>query len=127
MINAPRILCAAAALLAASACNQPAPETVDSTAPDPLASQLANAALVELPPAMTATKTFRCKDNSLVVVDFFAGNRQVNLRPKPDASPIQLRAETEGGAFTGGGYTVTGTEASITLTAPGKAALTCRT
>lgn len=121
------IVAAATVLLGVSACNQPQPETVDATAPDPMASQLANAAPVELPPAMTATKTFRCKDNSLVSVDFFAGEKQVNLRPTPDASPVMLRSETAGGPYTGGGYTLSGSQTNITLAKPGGASLTCRT
>ena len=56
------LLPAAAALLALAACNnKPAqPEVVD-TNPDPMATQLANRAPVELPPAIKAEKTFRCK------------------------------------------------------------------
>ncbi len=34
--------------------------------PDPMADELANAAPVELPPSIAASKTYRCKDNSLV-------------------------------------------------------------
>src|SRR3546814_4616849 len=55
---------AAAAILVLAGCQQKA-ETVTTTAPDPMAAELANAAPVELPPSMKASVAFRCKDNSL--------------------------------------------------------------
>ena len=38
--------------------------------PDPMANAAANAGAVELPPAITASKTYRCKDNSLAYIDW---------------------------------------------------------
>ena len=115
---------AAVAALSLAACENK-PETVTSTAPDPMASQLANAAPVELPPALRASKTFRCKDNSLFYVDFFQGDKQANVRAEANGTPIQLKAENAGDPLTGGGYTVVGDEKSITLTAPGKGSQKC--
>ena len=80
--------------LALAACE---PETIDGNKrPDPMADQLANAAPVELPPAIAASKTYRCKDNSLVQIDWLAqdkgayvhGNGQEQTHLKP-AEPVE--------------------------------------
>ncbi|WP_374943341.1 hypothetical protein [Sphingomonas sp.] len=119
------------ALLAAaslSGCNsQPsAPEVVDAN-PDPMKTVLANAAPVELPPAIKADKSFRCKDNSLIYVAFFEGDKQVNVRTKQDGPPTRLTAPAAGEPLTAeGGWKLTGTPASITVTTPGKPSQTCR-
>lgn len=119
-------LSAAAALFSLAACNN-APETVDTRAPDPMASQLANAAPVEMPPPLKASVTFRCQPgNVLVYVDFFGGDTQANLRTEANAAPIRLTAPEAGQPFVGDGYTVEGTPTSVTYTAPGKPALSCK-
>ncbi|MGK6320606.1 hypothetical protein [Sphingomonas sp. DT-204] len=116
---------AAAALLPLAACNNQ-PEVVDTRSKDPLAEQIKNAPPVELPPAMEASVTFRCKDNSLVYVDFFQGHKQANLRTDKAGSPIQLKADAEGNPYQGDGYTMTGDKKQIDLTAPGKGAQSCK-
>ena len=118
-------IAAAAALIALSACNENKPEEVSGTAPDPMASQLANAAPVQLPPAMTASVTFRCKDNSLAYVDFFKGNTEMHLRLAKGDTPIILKADKDGDPLKGDGYTVTGDQDKISLTKPGGSALEC--
>ncbi|WP_443026032.1 hypothetical protein [Sphingomonas sp. PB2P19] len=118
---------AVAALLALAACNsKPAsPEVVDNN-PDPMANTLANAAPVELPPAIKAEQTLRCKDNTLVYVTFFEGDKQVNVRTKQGGTPTKLVAPTAGAPMTAeGGWSMTGDQASVTLTQPGKSAQTC--
>jgi hypothetical protein len=121
-----RILPAAAvALLALSACQNKA-EEVTSTAPDPMASQLANRAPVELPPMMTADVTFRCKDQSLVYVDFFQGDKQLLVKTTKEGTPVKLTAENAGDPYKADGYEATGTPKSITLTVPGKPAQVCK-
>lgn len=117
-------IAAAAAALSLAAC-KPEPQVIDTRAPDPLASELANAAPVELPPAMKASVSFRCKDNSLVFVDFFQGDKQANLRTKKDGAPIQLKAEEAGQPLTAEGYSLTGDQENITLKQPGKDELSC--
>ena len=118
--------------LALAACE---PETIDGNErPDPMASELANAAPVELPPAIAASKTYRCKDNSLVQIDWLAqdkgayvhgdGQTQTHLKP---AEPVEGQpASTDLTAE--GGYVLKGnaTAASVTLAVPGKAAQVCR-
>ena len=115
---------AVAALLVLAACNsKPAsPEVLDSN-PDPMATTLANAAPVELPPAIKSEKTLRCKDNTLVYVTFFQGDKQANVRTKEGGTPTKLVAEVAGAPKTAeGGWSMTGGETSVTLTQPGKSA-----
>ena len=122
------LLLPAAALLALAACNSKpsTPEVLDSN-PDPMATQLANAGAIELPPAIKAEKTLRCKDNSLVYVTFFQGDKQAFVRTAKDGSPTTLNAANAGDPLVAdGGWKLTGTPASITLEQPGKGALTCK-
>ena len=88
---------AVAALLALAACNsKPAtPEVLDSN-PDPMANTLANAAPVELPPAIKSEKTLRCKDNSLLYVTFFQGDKQAVVRTKKDGPATTLKSDVAG-------------------------------
>jgi hypothetical protein len=125
MKSLPLMTAAAALAFTLGACQKSQPEVIDTTAPDPMASKLANAAPVELPPAITATVSFRCKDNSLVSVDFFKGNTQANLHLKKGETPIILKADKDGDPLTGNGYTLTGNQDKITLTEPGKGPLEC--
>lgn len=124
-----RILASAAALalLSLAACGDNQPQVVDSRARDPMAEALKNATAVELPPSIERAVTFRCQPgNSLIYVDFFQGRTLANLRTEQNAAPVQLRAPEAGQPFVGNGYTISGTPESITYTAPGRSALTCR-
>ncbi len=114
------------AVLFLAACNQK-PEVLEQ--PDDMKAELATAKPVELPPALIASKSYRCKDNSVVYIDFFAGDKQANLRTKKDGTPIQLKAEQGGQPLVAdGGYSLTGTATSseITLAQPGIASETCK-
>ena len=122
MKNAPFLL---VALLALPSCGKPETEVID-TNPDPMANQLAQAAPVELPPAIKADKTLRCKDNSLVYVTFFEGDKQAVVRTEQGGTPTMLKAAAAGEPLMAeGGFEMTGTPASVTLATPGKAAQTC--
>src|SRR4028118_1193527 len=61
----------AASLVLAACSNEP--EVVD-TNPDPMKEELAKAGPVEAPPMIQASRTYRCKDNSLVYIDFYTNN-----------------------------------------------------
>ena len=118
---------AVAALLVLAACNSKpaAPEVLDSN-PDPMANTLANAAPVELPPAIKSEATLRCKDNSLLFVTFFEGDKQAVVRTKKDGPATTLKSAVAGAPKTAdGGWSMTGSDTNVTLTAPGKAAQTC--
>lgn len=116
-----------ASLLALAACNsQPdQPEVID-TNPDPMASTLANAGPIELPPAIKADKTMRCKDSSLVYVTFFEGDKQAVVRTEKGGTPTMLKADDAAKPLTSeGGWSLTGSTTEIQLTQPGKGALSC--
>ncbi|MEZ0495718.1 hypothetical protein [Sphingomonas sp. IW22] len=117
-------LAAAAAALSLAACNNE-PEVIDTRPRDPYAAELANAAPVELPPAMKASVSFRCKDNSLLYVDFFQGDKLANLRTEKGGTPTALTAEEAGQPLTAEGYSLTGDEENITVKVPGKDEMTC--
>jgi hypothetical protein len=119
-----RITAAIAALLSVTAC-QNEPEVVDSGGPDPHADALANAAPVELPPAIAASRTYRCKDNSLVYIDFYTNNT-AQYRTEQAGTPTQLTATGEGQPYTAEGYSVSANAAQINLTAPGKGTQSCK-
>ena len=122
----------ALSVLALAACNNE--PIVGGERPDPMADELANAAPVELPPAIAASKTYRCKDNSLVQIDWLAqdkgayvhgeGTAQTHLKP---AVPVEGQpASTDLTAE--GGFVLKGNAAASTvnLTLPGKAAQACK-
>ncbi len=119
-------LTAVAALAMLSACNNnDEPEVVGGPA-DPMASQLANAAPVELPPSVKNSYQYRCKDNSLVFVDFLSDDKTANLRTEKDGSPTKLTAAEAGQPFEANGFKVDGSGKQVTITLPGKSALSCK-
>ena len=130
MIRKLSFIAAGAALL--GACNSE-PEVVGGQ-PDPMEDQLANAAPVELPPAIAASKTYRCKDNSLVQIDWLAQNKgayvhgdgqaQTHLKPAEpvEGQPVSTDLTAEGGYVLKGNATAS----TVTLTLPGKATQSCR-
>lgn len=115
---------AALALFALAACNNK-PTEVTSVAPDPNAAELKKRAPVELPPSIKAEATLRCKDNSLVYVTFFDGDKQALVKATETGTPVKLTAEKAGDPLKADGYVLTGTPKSVTLTQPGKAAQVC--
>jgi hypothetical protein len=115
-----------AALVTLSGCGQKEPEVVDMN-PDPQAAELAKAAPVELPPSIQASRTYRCKDNSLVYIDFYTNNTAIVRKTKGGEPPVStLTAETPGGAYTAEGYSVSGNSDQVTYSAPGKGSQSCK-
>lgn len=118
-------LTTAAALLALAACSKPEPEIVD-TNPDPMANEIANAAPVELPPAVTDSGIYRCKDNSVVYVDFLGDKSSANVRTAKDGTPVQVKAPAAGETMTGeGGFSVSGSGKTVQIAVNGGAAQSC--
>ena len=121
-----------AGAIALAACE---PETIRADErPDPMKDELAKAAPVELPPAIAASKTYRCKDNSLVRIDWLAQNKgayvhgdgQAQTHVKP-AEPVDGKpASTD--LVADGGYVLKGDPkaATINVTLPGKGAQSCK-
>lgn len=117
---------AAAALIALGACNKTnEPEVID-TNPDPMASEIANAAPVELPPSVTDSGIYRCKDNSVVYVDFLGDKTQANVRTAKDGPATHVKAEEAGKPMTGeNGTSVLGSGKTVQIAVKGGAAQSC--
>ena len=83
-------LIAAAAL---AGCEQ---ETITPQGPyDPNANLVNSSGPIELPPAIAASKTYRCKDNSLLYIDWYSDG---SARVKKDRNELgtQVPAPAEG-------------------------------
>lgn len=117
---------AAFALLSLAACDSK-PEVVDSRDPDPLESQLANAAPIELPPSIKASVSMRCQPgNALVFAEFFSDDKLVRVRTERGGPATDLKAPAAGQPFVAeGGYKLTGDAKTATVELPGKGTLTC--
>jgi len=114
MYRTPPLLAAAAsaALFTLSACGKNEPEMVNTY--DPQAQELQNAAPVQLPPAITDNRTYRCSDNSLIYVVFFNNNTAM-LRTSPEGTPTQLSQTGGAGAYEGSGQSVSANATRVTI------------
>lgn len=119
-------LSAAAALITLSACGQSQPEVVDNKAPDAIAAQAAQAAPVALPPAVKDSRSYRCKDNSIIYVDYLSDDKSANLRMDKAAAPTVLIAEAPGQPYKSGEYQLVSNGTSISATIPGKGTQDCK-
>jgi len=114
---------AAAAVLTLGACKQ---ETIVAKTGDDMQGELAAAPKVELPPAVKSTKAYRCKDNSLVYIDLFQGDKLANIRDTKDGTPTQLKAEEAGKPMVAAGYAVSGSGDTLTVERPGRGSQSCK-
>lgn len=73
------------AAVALAGCDQSDHNLVAAGPYDDRANATANAAPVELPPSITATHTYRCKDNTIVYIDWLSDG---NARAKTDKAAI---------------------------------------
>jgi hypothetical protein len=125
-----RSAAAIASILLISACSgseqSPAPAPTEPSADAAMAEEAPANAAVTLPPSLLASRTFRCKDNSLVYVDFFSDNVSADLRTDKSAPATKLTAPAAGEAYTGGGFTVSGSGEQVNITQPGKDSQSCK-
>ena len=111
-----RIICTSLLAVAAAlaGCDQ-SDHTVGPQGPyDPNANLTNSAAPIELPPAIAASKAYRCKDNSLVYVDWYSdGSARVKkdrnelgtqVPPPAEGQPSPL-GTAQGSSFTYEGKT----------------------
>jgi len=121
------IILALAAAAALAGCNNES-HTIDPNKVDETTNSVTNAAPVELPAAIAATKTYRCKDNSVVQIDWLADNQTANLRVGDQVASTQLKAPAAGEPMVTEGYELKGTAdaSSVTLTRPGTGAEVCK-
>ena len=116
-------LVAAAAL---AGCDQ-SDHTINANAPDDTQANTA-AAPVVMPPAIVASKIYRCKDNSVVYIDWLAGDMSADIRTEQGGTPIVLKADAAGGPLKAEGFSLIGlpTAKTVTLTRPGKGEQACK-
>lgn len=72
------ILIAPLSMLALAACNKS--ETPAADAEADAANTTAAAAPMPMPPSITASKTYRCADNTILHVDYFGANESADIR-----------------------------------------------
>ena len=82
---------------------------------------------VVLPPAVAASKIYRCGDNSVVFVDWLADNKSANVRTEATGTPTQVVAAEPGKPLTGNGISLTGSAggSSVTIERSGHGSQTC--
>lgn len=128
---APAIAAAIATLLTLAACQQKTPEEVGGPADDATAIAARNKAPVTLPPAIASSKTYRCKDNSVVYVNFLTDGLTANVRDKEEEPPaVTLVAPAPGEPFVGvlpagDGFKLSANAPSVTYTSPDSGTQTC--
>jgi hypothetical protein len=123
-----RTLCSTLMVAAAAlaGCNQ-SDHTIDPNQPANEANAANAAAPLQLPPSIVASKIYRCKDNSIVYIDWLSDNKSANFRPEKSAAPTQLMAPEVGQPMVAEGYTLTGTATGpVTLVRPGKGSQVCK-
>ena len=98
----------------------------------PVDDQPANAAAnanVQLPPAIAASKIYRCADNKVVYVDWMSDGKSANIRTEKDGSPTPVSAAEAGKPMAGpAGYSLEGSAAagSARIGVPGHSAQSCK-
>ena len=114
------VLTAAAAL---AGCNQGG----QSNAAADEANATLNAAPIELPPAIVARKIYRCKDNSVIYIDWLSDKKSANVRTEQNGAATHVMAPEEGQPMVAEGWSLAGAAAdsSVSLTRPGKGSSTC--
>ena len=111
------------ALLTLAACG--GPETISANEHDPQAEALNAAAPVQNLRMIQASRTFRCKDNSLIYVDFYTDNTAAARTDKNGAATTLTAADGKPPYF-GEGWSVSENAAQVTISAPGKPSQSCK-
>jgi hypothetical protein len=113
-----------AALFTLSACSSE-PETITSGPADPQAAALNAATPVENVRMIQASRTFRCKDNSLIYADFYTDNT-ASVRTEKDGARTVLNPTDGKPPFTAEGWSISDNAGEVSITAPGKGTQSCR-
>ena len=87
-----------------------------------------NTANVVLPPAIEASKSYRCKDNTVVYIDWLNDKKTADIRPSKEGTATRVIAAEAGKAMTAAGYSLTGASdaATVTVERPGKGSISCK-
>jgi hypothetical protein len=126
-----RLLCSTLMVAAAAlaGCDRSDHNLTQQGPADPQAEAANAAAPVALPPSIAHSKIYRCKDNSVVYIDWLSDEKTANFKPEKTALPTQLTAPEAGQKMVGPeGYSLTGKAAdgSVTLERPGKGSQVCK-
>jgi hypothetical protein len=112
------------AALALAACNQ---ETVVLNPDGTEVNEAANAAQdeatqnVQLPPSIVSSGKYRCKDNSVVSIDWLSDGTTNSARATPEGgSAVTLTQAEAGGAYTAEGASLSGDPKAATVTYNGQ-------
>jgi hypothetical protein len=110
----PTLALGAAVLVLAACSNEP--ETMNTGTGDPDAANLANAAPPPPLPMIKASHTYRCKDNSLIFVDFMTDETTAIFKSAKDGPVTPLTAPEAGKPYVSadGKTTVEGQGATVT-------------
>lgn len=121
------LLLALAATAALAGCNKENHTIIAGPDGDEANNAPATNEPIALPPSIASSKIYRCKDNSVVYIDWLSDNKSANFRAKQDATPVALTAPDVGKPMTADGYSLSGTPGgkSITLERPGKGSQAC--
>lgn len=114
----------AAALLAGTSLTACGNSSQEAETQSNQAAAKAAPAPVDLP-SISASRVYRCADNSLVYVDFFT-NDTASIRLEELGTPTRLTQENGQPPFKAEGYSVAANDASTSIAVPGKSAQTCR-
>lgn len=115
-----RIICSSLLAAAALAACDQSDHTITAQGPyDPQANASANAASVTLPPSITAQRSYRCKDNSLIYIDWYSdGSARVKAARNEAGTPVP--APPEGNVTDAAPSPLQGTRESANITYNGK-------
>lgn len=110
---------AIAAFAGLSACdNTDHTIVVGPNANDPMANAVQNLEDVELPPAIVASDAYRCKDNSLIYIDWFSDDTARIKSGQSDAGTTLTKSED--GSYSGENQTLAGAPTDQTVTVNGQ-------
>jgi hypothetical protein len=116
---------AVAAAFIVAGCNRE-PEVIHAGPPDTQAADLAKAKPVTLPPSIAASRAYRCKDNSLIYLDFMSDQKTAIFRATKGGEPVMLSAPEAGQPYLASGYSVTGSGTTVQFSGPGKGSQSCK-
>lgn len=101
--------------VALSGCSKE-PEVIEAGPRDSPEVQEALKQTVELPPSIAASKQYRCKDNSLLFVDFYSDGVSASVRTAKDGPASRVKAGKSGDPMIGDGVTLKGSKADANVT-----------
>ena len=119
------LIIAALAATALTACGKEDHTIVAGSKDD---NAVINAAAVVMPPAIESSKSYRCKDNGVVYIDWLNDKKTADIHASKEGTPNRVIAAEAGKPMSGGGYSLTGTKdaASVSVERPGKGTQSCK-